>query len=169
MEHSGSGLRMRMTMADFGSMGFKAVADVARAMLFVVGLGGYRATLNGRPLGPTAVRGSVTKWNNRIFYFGDDGTADLRLAASTYGLVAVAVELYKHWYGLSNGFYPTAYGPRSLEAVLSLTHANGTSILVAPTCSSATMGCAWRHSSGSTLHEDLNVGQSADGRLAKVG
>ena len=157
------------TSADIGSMGFREASDVAHATFFAAGLGGFRATLNGRALDPTAIRGSVTEWNHRTFYFGDEVTADVRLAAGADGLVAIGVELYKHWYGLSNAFYPTAYGPRSLKAVLALTHTNGTLAFVAPTCSSTSTECLWRHSSGVVLHEDLHLGQSADGRLAKPG
>lgn len=158
------------TETDISSQGFQSADDVAQATLFVSGLGGYRATINGRPLDPTSVRGSVTEWSNRTLYFGDEVTADIRLAASAGGRVAIALEVYKHWYGLSNKFYTIPYGPRALKAVLSLTHANGTNVLIAPTCSSSSSGdCSWRHSSGSTLHEDLHLGQSADGRLAKPG
>ena len=119
-----------------------------------------------------SVRGHVTEWSNRTFYFADDVTADLQLAAGTDGLVAIGVELYKHWYGLQNRFYPTAYGPRSLKAVLVLTHADGTTVFAAPTCAGAGVGvdgCGWRHGSGATLHEDLHTGQSGDGRLATPG
>jgi hypothetical protein len=156
------------SVADIHTMGFQQADDVAQATLFVAGLGGYRTTLNDRPLDPTAVRGSVTEWHNRTFYFGDSVVTDVRRAASTDGLVVIGVEVYKHWYGLQNGFYPVAYGQRSLKAVLVLTHTNGTSVFVSPTCTAATDGCSWRHSSGATLHEDLHTGQTADGRLAKV-
>jgi hypothetical protein len=130
------------------------------------------------------VRGSVTEWSNRTFYFADDVTTDLQLSASTDGVVVIALELYKHWYGLQNKFYPTAYGPRSLKAVLLVTHANGTTVFVSPTCSSSSANdvtpsqgagtglsgaCAWRHGSGATTHEDLHTGQIADARLATPG
>ena len=159
---------------DLHALGFRKRSDVAEALLFVSGLGGHRAAVNGRPLDPTAVRGSVTEWSNRTFYFGEDVTADLQDAADgPGGKVVVAVELYKHWYGLSNRFYPVAYGPRSLKAVLVLTHTNGTSAFLSPTCSATSSGsnasCGWRHGSGSTLYEDLHTGQIADGRLASPG
>ena len=56
------------------------------------------------------------------------------------------------------------YGPRSLKAVLALTHSNGSSALALPTSTSAASG--WRHGSGSLLFDDLHKGQEADGRLA---
>lgn len=82
------------------SLSFLMSGDVAEATLFVAGLGGFRPTVNGRALDPTSVRGSVTEWSNRTFYFADDVTSDLRraAAASSDGLVTIAVELYKHWY-----------------------------------------------------------------------
>jgi hypothetical protein len=98
------------------------------------------------------------------------------MAPGADGMVALAVELYKHWYGLSNRFYPKPYGPRSLKAVLIIVNANGTTAYASPSCSLSPGGaataadpCSWRHSSGSTLHEDLHTGQSADGRLATPG
>lgn len=148
---------------------FTSAETVAEAFLFVSGLGGHRVSINGRPVDPTAVRGSVTEWSNRTFYFADDVTADVQSAAQGDGLVAVAVELYKHWYGLSNKFYPVSYGPRSLKAVLVVTHADGSTVSVNPTCSRETSGCSWQHGSGATLHEDLHTGQTADGRRATPG
>lgn len=70
------------TLTNIHRMGILKAADVDSATLFVAGLGGYRATVNGRPLDPTAIRGSVTEWGNRTFYFGDDVTADLRSTRS---------------------------------------------------------------------------------------
>ena len=157
------------SVASLHEVGFRAGSDVAQATLFVAGLGGHRATVNGRALDPTSVRASVTEWSNRTFYFADDVTADLQQAAGGDGLVVVAVELYKHWYGLENRFYTKAYGPRSLKAVLVVTHANGSTVPISRTCSDAESRCSWRHGAGSTLHEDLHTGQSGDGRLATPG
>ena len=131
--------------------------DLVDATLFVAGLGGYRAAVNGRPLDPTAIRGSVTEWGNRTFYFGDDVTADLQAAVRGDGLIVIALEVYKHWYALQNGFYPKAYGPRSLKAVLRVSASNGSIIFLAPTCA-GTSGCEWTHRQGSTVHEDLHTG-----------
>lgn len=157
------------SVASLHEVGFQAGSDVAQATLFVAGLGGHRTTVNGRPLDPTSVRASVTEWSNRTFYFADDVTADLQQAAGRDGLVVVAVELYKHWYGLENRFYTKAYGPRSLKSVLVVTHANGSTVPISRTCSDAESRCNWRHGAGSTLHEDLHTGQSGDGRLATPG
>jgi hypothetical protein len=158
------------TVASLHHLGFTRKSDVAEATLFVAGLGGYRAAINGRPLDPTAVRGSVTEWGNRTFYFGDDVTIDVQAAAAApNGLVAVTVELYKHWYALQNPFYPVAFGPRSLKAVLRVTSSNGTSVFVSPTCAGRNSGCSWEHASGSTLHDDLHTGHSIDARLALPG
>ena len=157
------------SVASLHKAGFQRGSDIAQATLFVAGLGGHRATLNGRPLDPTSVRASVTEWSNRTFYFPDDVTADVQQAAGGDGLLVVAIELYKHWYGLANRFYTKAYGPRSLKAVLVVTHANGSIVPLLQTCSDAKSRCSWRHSAGSTLHEDLHTGQSGDGRLATPG
>ena len=146
---------------------------MTQATLFVAGLGGHRASVNGRPLDPAGVRGTVTEWSNRTFYFADDVTPDLRAsAASANGRVVVAVELYKHWYGLSNTWFKLPYGPRSLKAVLVIHHANGTVVHAVPTCSADTAvhaSCDWRHGGGPTVHEDLHTGQVADARLAVPG
>ena len=161
--------------ANLRGLGFARSSDVAEATLYTSGLGGYRATFNERPLDPTSVRGSVTEWNNRTLYFADDVTSDVQRAVAVSsvdaGTVAIGVELYKHWYGLQNKFYPLAYGPRSLKAVLIVTHVNGTTSFVLPTCSlSAGKKCAWRHGNvSSTTYEDLHTGQSGDGRLAVPG
>ena len=42
----------------------------------------------------------MTEWSNRTFYFGDDVTSDIKLAAAkgSDGLVALGVELWKHWF-----------------------------------------------------------------------
>jgi uncharacterized membrane protein YgcG len=156
--------------------GFRSSRDVARAVLFVSGLGGYRASVNGRALDPTAVRASVTEWHNRTFYFAHEVTSDVAaaLAAGTAaasgggsgggGSVVIAVELFKHWYGLSNNFYPTPYGPRALKAVLAVTHANGTTVFAAPTLPGPQS--RWRQHSGALLFDDLHAGQRVDGRQA---
>jgi hypothetical protein len=167
--------------------GFKSPKDVARATLFVAGLGGFRASINGRPLDPTAVRASVTEWNNRTFYWADDVTADIAAAVSAGGKLVIAVELFKHWYGLANNFYKVAYGPRSLKAVLVLTDKNGKDTFVLPTAggpdtststgpASSTLdnpdidvGSGWRHGSGSAIFDDLHGGQIIDGRQASPG
>ena len=86
-------------------------------------------------------------------------------------LVTLHYCCYENRYGLENLFYPTAYGPRSLKAVLVVTHANGSTLHVSPTCSAvSTAGeCNWKHGSGSTTFEDLHTGQLGDGRLATPG
>lgn len=145
------------TVINVHDAGFFRETDLTDATLFVAGLGGYRAAVNGRALDPTAMRGSVTEWGNRTFYFGDDVTADLRTAVSGDGLVAIGLEVYKYWYALQNGFYPKAYGPRSLKAVLRVSAANGTIVFLAATCAGVP-GCAWTHRQGSTVHEDLHTG-----------
>jgi hypothetical protein len=159
--------------ANLHALGFVKSSDVVEATLFTSGLGGYRVTLNERALDPTSVRASVTEWNNRTFYHADDVTFDVQDAvgasSTNAGMVAIGVELYKHWYGLSNKFYESPYGPRSLKAVLVVKHVNGTTSFVAPTCSASAsnLNCAWRYgNASSTTHEDLHTGQSGDGRLA---
>jgi hypothetical protein len=156
---------------DLRALGFAAAADVAQATLFVAGLGGHRASVNGRPIDPAGSRGTVTEWTNRTFYFADDITPDMRTAAANAdSRVAVAIHLFKHWYGLANAWYPKPYGPRSLKAVLLLRHANGTVAYVLPTCSASSVAtCAWRTGGGATLHEDLHTGQTVDARLAVPG
>ncbi len=156
---------------DLRALGFAAAEDVAHAMLFVAGLGGHRASINGRPIDPTGIRGTVTEWTNRTFYFADDITTDLRTAtAHTDSRIVLAIHLFKHWYGLANAWYTKPYGPRSLKAVILVRHANGSAIYVLPTCSaSSTATCAWRNGRGATLHEDLHTGQIADARLAVPG
>jgi hypothetical protein len=153
---------------DVHALGFDRGSDVARAMLFVAGLGGYRATVNGRAIDPTSIRASVTEWHNRTFYWADDVTSDVTTSAdSGHGTVALALEVFKHWYGLSNNFYPVAYGARALKAVLVITHVNGTDAFALPTTSGAQS--SWRHGSGSLLFDDLHAGQTVDGRLATPG
>lgn len=82
--------------SDIRTFGFLKSADVAQATLFVAGLGGYRATINARPLDPTSVRASVTEWSNRTFFFADDVTVDLAAAAGGDGRVAIGIELCGH-------------------------------------------------------------------------
>lgn len=152
------------------SFGLNDSASIVHATLFVAGLGGHRASINGRPLDPAGVRGSVTEWSNRTFYFSDNVTQDVKAAAGSDGLVAVGIELYKHWYGLANDFYTVPYGPRSLKAVLVVTLEDGSNVFVSPTCSGTTgRTCSWRHGSGTTVYEDLHTGQIGDGRLATPG
>ena len=148
-------------------MVFKQSSDVARAVLFVAGLGGYRASVNGRALDPTSIRASVTEWHNRTYYFADDVTADLATAAaSSNGSVVLALELFKHWYSASEKFTDfKPYGPRSLKAVLVLTHTNGISTHALPTTHG--VGSSWRHSSGSLVFDNLHGGQGVDGQRAK--
>ena len=47
--------------ANIHALGFRQGSDVARAMLFVSGLGGYRSCVNGRAIDPTSIRASVTE------------------------------------------------------------------------------------------------------------
>ena len=107
------------------------------------------------------------QWHNRTFFFGDDVTADLATAATGNGSIVLAIELFKHWYGLNNSFFHPAYGPRSFKAVLTLTHANGTTMNALPTVPGLEGG--WRHSSGSLTFDDLHHGQWTDARLATPG
>lgn len=81
------------SVSNVQKLGFTKSNDVAQATLFVAGLGGHRATVNGRPLDPTSVRGSVTEWSNRTFFFADDVTTDVAFAAGGDGLLAIAIEL----------------------------------------------------------------------------
>jgi hypothetical protein len=150
---------------DVHALGFKQGSDVARAMLFVSGLGGYRASVNGRAVDPTSVRVSVTEWHNRTFYWADDVTNDAVTSADTgHGALVVALEVFKSWYGLSNNFYPKPYGARALKAVVVLTHTNGTDTYALPTIPG--VEGAWRHGKGSLLFDDLHAGPVVDGRLA---
>ena len=152
-------------VVDIHAIGFDRGSDVVRAMLFVSGLGGYRAAVNGRAIDPTSIRASVTEWHNRTYYWADDVTSDVAASAeSSHGTVLVAIEIFKHWYGLSNNFYSTPYGARALKAVIVLTHTNGTDAYALPTMPGEQSG--WRHNSGSILFDDLHVGQTVDGRLA---
>lgn len=152
-------------VVDIHAIGFDRGSDVARAMLFVSGLGGYRVAVNGRAIDPTSIRASVTEWHNRTYYWADDVTSDVATSAdSSHGTVLVALEVFKHWYGLSNNFYSTPYGARALKAVIVLTHTNGTDTYALPTLPGEKSG--WRHNSGSVLFDDLHVGQTVDGRLA---
>ena len=153
--------------------GFRSSRDVARAVLFISGLGGYRASVNGRALDPTSVRASVTEWHNRTFYFAHEVTSDVTAAfeaggsSNGGGSIVIAVELFKHWYGLSNNFYLAPYGPRSLKAVLALTHANGTTVFAAPTLPGSQS--SWRQHNGALLYDDLHAGQRVDSRQATAG
>eukprot|EP01048_Picozoa_sp_COSAG05_P000108 COSAG05_NODE_3_length_51333_cov_129.132080_8_plen_659_part_00 len=154
---------------DVHTLGFKKGSDVVRAMLFVSGLGGYRASVNGRALDPTSIRASITEWHNRTFYWGDDVTSDVVTSAdSRHGNLVLALEVFKHWYGLSNNFYSKPYGARALKAVLVITHANGTDTYALPTTSGAQQS-SWRHGNGSLVFDDLHVGQTVDARLATPG
>ena len=150
--------------ADLRAFGFRGEREVVRAMLFVAGLGGHRAAINGRALDPTSVRASVTEWHNRTMYFADDVTADVAAAAGGGGKVVVALEVFKHWYALSNNFYPKPYGARALKAVLLVQHANGSTFTLVPTIPGPRS--SWRHGSGALVFDDLHAGQTTDGRRA---
>ena len=155
-------------VADISTLGFQKPGDVSTALLFVAGLGGYRATVNGRAVDPTSVRASVTEWHNRTFYFADDVTADVVNSISDAGgSFAVGIELFKHWYALSNNFYQVPYGPRALKAVLALRHVNGTTTTAVPTLPGSRS--SWRHGSGALVFDDLHAGQTTDGRRATPG
>ena len=69
----------------------------------------------------------MTEWSNRTFYFGDDVTSDIKLAAAkgSDGLVALGVELWKHWFVRERKPYASTFffklrlawfKPRSLQS-----------------------------------------------------
>jgi alpha-L-rhamnosidase len=130
---------------------------VAQARLYVAGAGWPKLSLNGTPVGASALASGFTDYSKRVLTRAYDVTTLVRP-----GRNALAAELGRGWYGLAepNEWYfhqaPWRAEP-ALLAQLEIAYRDGTRQIVAT-------DDAWKTVDGPTLHDSLHAGERYDAR-----
>ena len=135
---------------------------VARARLYIAGLGFYRATLNGAPTDANEL-GTFTEFGRRVLYDVADVAALLRPGG---GCNALGVELGNGW-----SAQPTvAVYPRQLRALLSVTLEGGARLLLpsrlAPPQGPGASALVFNATRGPVVFDDIYAGSAYDARIA---
>jgi hypothetical protein len=142
--------------------GFQLDKPVARAVLYISGLGQYEAWINGRRVGEDVLSPGWTLYPKTVFYNTYDVTTQLRAGANSIGVL------------LGNGMYnvpntPNRYtkftgslGEPKLIAQLRVEFADGTSTLV-------TSGADWKTTPGPVVYSHTYGGEDFDARQEPTG
>eukprot|EP01088_Endostelium_zonatum_P008986 TRINITY_DN2217_c0_g1_i1.p1 TRINITY_DN2217_c0_g1~~TRINITY_DN2217_c0_g1_i1.p1 ORF type:complete len:1125 (-),score=235.96 TRINITY_DN2217_c0_g1_i1:25-3231(-) len=131
---------------------FSITEPVARARLFIAGLGYYHATINGRRVG-NAVLGTFTTFEKRILYDVWDVTYYLSFEN------AIAVTLGNGWYSQPS----VNVGPISLKLALSITYTNGRTETIVSNLSS------WKTHTGPIVANDIYIGETFNASMETPG
>ncbi len=139
---------------------FAVPKPVARALVFMSGLGWSELSLNGAKVGDAVLSPQFTDYDERVPYVMHDVTAALRPGANAIGVVlgngfsATPGRGYLKWYG--NG------GAPRLLFRMDIAYADGTR-------QSLVSDESWKWSTGAITFNDLWVGEKIDARLAQPG
>lgn len=144
---------------------FSITKDVARARLFISGLGYYEAFLNGRRIGDIVLDPGWTAYDRRVFYSTHDVTGFLRPGENVLGAA-----LGNGWYnplplkmwGWLNLRGHLACGRPRLIAQLDIEFTDGTAVSIA---SDET----WRVAGGPILENNIYLGEVYDARKEITG
>jgi alpha-L-rhamnosidase len=139
---------------------FSVRARLARADLFVCGLGFYEATLNGRRVGEDLLAPGWTKYDKTCLYETYDVTHLLRPGANAVGLL-----LGNGFYNVSGGRYAKfkgTFGPLKAIALLRLEYADGSVDFVGSNGS-------WRTAPGPITFSCVYGGEDYDARRVPRG
>jgi alpha-L-rhamnosidase len=152
--------------AEFSVPGSGApAAAVARARLYLLGLGYAKALINGE-LADDHELGSFTTFERRALYLAVDVTALVRT-----GCNALGVMVGHGWFAQPS----VNVGPRQFRALLSVTTADGATSFFASTVSGEGEGGAggggasaltFAATAGPVTADDIYVGETYDGRVA---
>lgn len=143
--------------------GFRLPAKrIAHARLYIAGAGWPRISLNGRPVGASAMASGYTAYDKRILYQTYDVTGSLRAGANALG-----AELGRGWYGLTDPnewYWQSApwHAEPAIRAQLDIVFADGTRQRIATDPS-------WKTVSGPTLGDSVYRGERFDARLHPIG
>ena len=143
--------------------GFEADhGPIVQARLYVAGAGWPKLSLNGAPVGGSALASGFTDYTKRVLTRAYDVTALVRP-----GRNALAAELGRGWYGLTepNEWYfhqAPWHAEPALLAQLEIVYRDGTRQTI------VTDG-SWRSTDGPTLHDSLHAGERYDARRESKG
>eukprot|EP01121_Diplochlamys_sp_Union-15-3_P007144 TRINITY_DN1797_c0_g1_i1.p1 TRINITY_DN1797_c0_g1~~TRINITY_DN1797_c0_g1_i1.p1 ORF type:complete len:940 (-),score=210.90 TRINITY_DN1797_c0_g1_i1:27-2846(-) len=130
---------------------FSLDEEPVRARLFILGLGYYRAYINGRRIGDH-VLGPFTTFQKRVLYDTHDVTDYLSFSN------ALAVELGAGWYAQGS----VNVGPRTLLLQLNIQLKSGKNFTVVS-------DTKWQGIQGPVTEDDIYVGETYDARLETPG
>ena len=135
---------------------FTPRAKVVAARLYITALGSYRAFVNGRQVGQTALTPGFTDYRKRVLYQTYDVTKLLSPGRNTLGALLGA-----GWHGSPLVWSGTRVfpGPDRLRAQLELHLSDGSVQTVAT-------GSAWHTAASPTLSSEIYGGEAYDARLA---
>lgn len=126
--------------------------DMARARVYISGLGYYELYINGDKVGHFVLDPGWTDYKKRVLYSTYDATKHLRKGKNAIGIM------------LGNGRYIKVYGYGSPKALLQLNieFTDGTS-------ESIITDNTWKTTSGAILSNDIYNGERYDARLERWG
>jgi len=131
---------------------FSLRGPVARARLYIAGLGYYHATINGQRVG-NAVLGTFTTFQQRVLYDIWDVTHSLSFDN------AIAVTLGNGWYAQPS----VNVGPISLKLALSVTYTNNQTEQIVTNLSK------WKTSTGPIIANDIYIGETYNASMETPG
>lgn len=135
---------------------------VDSARLYVAGAGWPRLSLNGQPVGRSAMGAGFTAYDRRVPVYAYDVGSLLRAGENVIG-----AELGRGWYGIidpNEWYFHSApwRGEPAIRAQLEITFADGTREVIATDRS-------WRTLAGPTLSDSVHRGERYDARLEQAG
>ena len=138
---------------------FTVATPVARARLFIVGLGYYLSYINNQRT-DNHVLGTFTTFEERILYDVWDVTALVH-----EGCNALGVELGAGWYAQSS----VSVGPRSLLAMISVDAPDGTRSYFTSQLNAGIGTLVFTTAHGPVTSDDIYLGEDYDARREQVG
>jgi alpha-L-rhamnosidase len=139
-----------------------ARTEIERARLYVAAGGWPSITLNGRPVGASALENGFTAYDRRVLYRTYDVTSAVKRGDN-----ALAVELGRGWFGMvdpSEWYWHMAgwHGQPRLRVQLEVTLADGRREVL-------NSDDSWRAIDGPTTFDSVYGGEHHDARLAPAG
>lgn len=132
---------------------FEVKKEVARARVFVAGVGYHELRLNGAKVGDHVLDPGFTDYAKRVLYATHDITAAVHAGRNTVGAI------------VGNGWY----GMPKLLLQLELTYVDGSRDIVATHSDQPDMNDRWSVSSGPVVFNSVFDGETYDARLEKTG
>jgi alpha-L-rhamnosidase len=134
-----------------------AAKGVVRARLYIAGAGWPKLSLNGHPVGASALASGYTAYDKRVLYRTYDVTNLVRPGANALG-----AELGRGWYGLvdpNEWYFHQApwHGAPALLAQLEITYDDGSTAVVAS-------DDQWKAADGPTRFDSIYSGERYDAR-----
>ncbi len=141
---------------------FTLAKPVARARLYITGLGIYQATVNGHPTSTAVLEPGNTTYTRHVDYVTADVTDQLRRGQNAIG-VSVGPGIYDtQTYATRYAKFNARIGPPKMLAQLEIYYVDGTSRTIVSDTS-------WRTSLGATTFSNWYGGEDFDARLLPAG